>query len=293
MSIVLTKPTACIYNGCRLPVLDFLDKYPYVLICKENVSEYELYCSSSPITIEADDDGDYLLVREAPHCIKYYTQYDKTWRLTSEYTSRSSHYISSLGAPIWSSHKIAYPNGTVYISASNEPLALYEGYTEEDDDGIDLYSFTVGLVFGLSDDLSLIENSMFEDDDYVPPAREPVAYLYNGVKLPPLPEWDKEAYPFALIIKGVDEENYWIYASAEKAYYADGGPITYDLPCVRFYYYPELFPEKDYWTSMTLGEENPYRFGGLFYDMIWSNHGILRSDGSVYFAATEPVPVYE
>lgn len=163
MSKILKEPTAYIYNGCRLPILDFLDQYPYVLICKKNVFQYELYCAPFPITIETDDKGAYLLVREAPHCIKYYTQYDKTWRQTYEYTSRSRTYMSSLGAPVWSNHKITYPNGTVYISASNEASELYEGYTEEDNDGIDLYSWTVGLVFGLSDNLSLIENSMFEE----------------------------------------------------------------------------------------------------------------------------------
>ena len=29
--------------------------------------------------------------------------------------------------------------------------------------------------------------------------KEPVAYLYNGVRLPALPEWDREKYPFAVI----------------------------------------------------------------------------------------------
>jgi hypothetical protein len=297
MSIVLTQPTAYIYNGYRLPELTCFDTYPYVIIYQKSLYSYTAYCSTQALTIgvSSSDSTQYTLIQKGKRCdFNINTKTQTSWKAGAEYeTEWAGSLTSSFGTPIWSSHKLTYPNGTVYINKSNEPSALYEGHTEEDDDGIDLYSFTVGLVFGLSDDLSLIENSMFEDDDYVPPAREPVAYLYNGVKLPPLPEWDKEAYPFALIIKGVDEENYWIYASAEKAYYADGGPITYDLPCVRFYYYPELFPEKDYWTSMTLGEENPYRFSSLFYDMIWSNHGILRSDGSAYFAATEPVPVYE
>ena len=29
--------------------------------------------------------------------------------------------------------------------------------------------------------------------------KQPVAYLYNGVRLPKLPEWDRETYPYATI----------------------------------------------------------------------------------------------
>lgn len=178
MSKILKEPTACIYNGYRLPTLDFLDEYPYVLIYKTNLYQYTLYCAPSPITIEVNDSGSYLLVREAPHCTKYYNQYDKTWRSTYEYTSQSRTTMSSLGTPIWSNHKIVYPNGNVYINAGNPPSPLYEGYTEEDNCDIDLYSCTIGLVFGLSDDLSLIENSMFENDNYTPPVVTPVSSLY-------------------------------------------------------------------------------------------------------------------
>jgi hypothetical protein len=30
--------------------------------------------------------------------------------------------------------------------------------------------------------------------------KTPIAYLYNGVQLPPLPEWDREKYPYAVIV---------------------------------------------------------------------------------------------
>jgi hypothetical protein len=127
------------------------------------LSKYELYCASSPITIEGNDSGSYLLVREAPHCGKNYTQYDKTWGSTAKYTSQSKTYMTYVGTPIWSNNKITYPDGTVYMDVGDQPAVLYEGCTEEDDGEIDLYGLAVGLVFGLSDDLNLIENSMFEE----------------------------------------------------------------------------------------------------------------------------------
>jgi hypothetical protein len=290
MSTVLTQPTACIYNGYRLPVLDFLDKYPYVLICKENVFQYELYCSSSPINIETDSNGAYLLVRNAPHCIKYYNQYDKTWRLTYEYTSQSRTYMSSLGIPIWSSHKIAYPNGTVYIDASNEPSALYEGHTEEDDGGIDLYSFTVGLVFGLSDDLSLIENTMFENDDYVPPVKEPIAYLYNELQLPPLPEWDNGTYRVAFItsnyLGGIS-----LHITTNYIYRTING--NYQVGCPGYMTCSYLSTSNS-WGAFKAWQSSDQWIMSVGSDYIkWTNTDILYEDGTIATPATEPEPVYE
>lgn len=297
MSKILQKPTACIYNGCRLPILDFLDQYPYVLICKENAFQYELYCSSSPITIETDDDGDYLLVREAPHCIKYYTQYDKTWRQTSEYTSRSRTYISRLGTPVWSNRKITYPNGTVYISASNEPSALYEGCTEEDNDGIDLYSWTVGLVFALSDNLSLIENNMFENDDYTPPIPAPVAYLYHDVRLPVLPEWDKEKYPYAIINhrnKGIFTEQWVLRCYTKDAVYKISGNNTYFGNCEHLEYIITDITSSE-WPGPELKESNSTWVSGTstLYDLIWANFDVYDTNNSLILLYADPVPVYE
>ena len=40
----------------------------------------------------------------------------------------------------------------------------------------------------------------------------------------------------------------------------------------------------------TSGETTDVIFGGSF---LWSNHDTLNTDGSVYLAASDPIPVYE
>ena len=294
MSIVLTQPTAYIYNGYRLPELTCFDTYPYVIIYQKSLYSYTAYCSTQALTIgvSSSDSTQYTLVQKGKRCdFNINTERQTSWQAgTEQETEWTGSLTSSFGTPIWSSHKLTYPNGTVYINKSNEPSALYEGYTEEDDGGIDLYSFTVGLVFGLSDDLSLIENSMFENDDYVPPVKEPIAYLYNGLQLPPLPEWDNETYPVAFItssyLGGIS-----LNITTNYIYRTSGG--DYQVGC------PGRMTCSYLSTSNSWGAFNAWQPSDLWIMSVgsdyikWTNTDILHEDGTIATPATEPEPVYE
>lgn len=129
---------------------------------------------------------------------------------------------------------------------------------------------------------------------------EPVAYLYNGMRLPVLPEWDKSKYPYA-VIENFDTFNYaYLYISEKPAIKADnltaawwgadgdsGGGIvgTFDKKG-----YAE--GTADFVWVMRKPVENVADSVGFGLSPRWSNYDILGDD-MVYFAATDPIPVYE
>ena len=109
-------------------------------------------------------------------------------------------------------------------------------------------------------------------------------YLYNGVELPALPEWDKEIYPYALIFKATFDA-YILFLTDVKGTYANA--VVYydgnrtDCSCAQgdadWSEFSEVLSFVRYIASST-------RY-------IWSNYDILNSDGSIYLAASDPIPV--
>jgi N-acetylneuraminic acid mutarotase len=148
-------------------------------------------------------------------------------------------------------------------------------------------------------------------------AKTPTAYLYNGVKLPALPEWDREKYPYALISfddYSLDPSETFIVAFARLVKTIDYSNSTL-CECVNYYAgdphctctvaYGEPFS----WGHYSSGEykegfgssEND---GDIRFDAIdWANFDLIcqtdiyanagKPIGSVYLKASEPIPVYE
>lgn len=128
-------------------------------------------------------------------------------------------------------------------------------------------------------------------------------YFYNGVLLPALPEWDKETYPYAAIFHKSDSNGgvapYYQFVATKE-------PITrYDPALGSNYYYrnntigwvyrfindPENITEDTVWGDehvQTTVFASAYKI-----DLIWTNHDIImENDGSVYLAASDPIPVF-
>ena len=125
-----------------------------------------------------------------------------------------------------------------------------------------------------------------------------VAYLYNGVRLPALPEWDREAYPFVVIRK--ESVGYGFYC-AENPYKVENS----DIKDYRYYFGVDTkvmrYTAKSNSESWSFSYEStfPGTSGQVFNkgqtdDIVWSNHAIPNTtERTSFLEASTPVPVYE
>lgn len=127
--------------------------------------------------------------------------------------------------------------------------------------------------------------------------REPIAYLYNGVQLPGLPEWDKETYPYALIV--VNPEPFAVVpytkvlASKFPFVWMDYGFTAFANSSQTDSYVHSVINEGETeWSEVITVSQNGVSTNGEE-TVIWANHDILNEDGSLYLAASEPIPIYE
>ena len=124
---------------------------------------------------------------------------------------------------------------------------------------------------------------------------EPVAYLYNGVRLPKLPEYDSAVYPFAAIVTlSSGEMALECYKSAVCQYVEGGAGIGSGEWCIYIDTETDFlrFKHSDgAWIAATDGYR--YRLSVQFGDVKWADFDLINEDGSIYLAVTEPVPVYE
>lgn len=104
-------------------------------------------------------------------------------------------------------------------------------------------------------------------------------YIYNGIKLPALPEWDKETYPYAVI--GRVTTNYLLRVAKSACYRTSAvyipGPIM-QWTC-----------KDGVWSGPSELTASRYTF--ISSRTYWSNHNIFSADGTLYLAASEPIPV--
>jgi hypothetical protein len=112
--------------------------------------------------------------------------------------------------------------------------------------------------------------------------------LYNGVKLPKLPEWDKEKYPYAMTNRDVENNIYTL------SVYTGRMAVVND----------EVAAESTgtYGIDWSLSEDGAwvdpveYKVRGAYpltdYPIIWTNTDIINTaDNSVYLSASDPIPL--
>ena len=127
-------------------------------------------------------------------------------------------------------------------------------------------------------------------------------YLYNGVgPLPDIysvytPEVQK-SHPFALIKTGIFNSGYMLYLFGKDAYYYDnngswffGGNSDNPVPG-----YSSTYDESSgTWGELVHHDTWNVNVGGLtatLGDILWANFDVLKKDGTLYLAASDPVPV--
>lgn len=162
-----------------------------------------------------------------------------------------------------------------------------------------LAAFLVQFALGLCEPIPMCSHSE---------EKEPVSFLYNGIRLPALPEWDRGVYPKAIIYRWQttttsavttrllcysEEESPNGYRDSDGREY-----FTIDFPALASVYDEST----DAWGALAHSDDAFSGNTGISMslgDVIWSNHDInlqyklLGTSYSDQFFATDPVPVYE
>lgn len=115
----------------------------------------------------------------------------------------------------------------------------------------------------------------------VPVQDEPTLYSYNGTVLPPLPEWDKTAYPYAAI------EYDTLYVLANEVTQTNGflgGRRTFKAPFMKS---SLIVSDTISWGEFEVGESDKTEQ----YHFVWANHNVLDNEGATYFEESTPIPV--
>lgn len=119
---------------------------------------------------------------------------------------------------------------------------------------------------------------------------EPTAtmYSYNGTVLPALPEWDKTAYPYAVIyyypgIYGFGDY-YNLIISSMPASSTDMENTAFDNDGTWIVY---KTTSKDKPWELSEQSSVPYK------NLKWANYDVYKGDGSLVLNASEPAPYYD
>ena len=115
-------------------------------------------------------------------------------------------------------------------------------------------------------------------------AKKAEKYSYNGVVLPALPEWDKETYPYAAITS-LGGSKQFVAFSADVHH---GKNPFGDDTLVASSYQTWLYTP-DSWNSPNYAMPDYVTIEIIF----WADFDIYTSDGTLYLAASDPIPVYE
>ena len=129
--------------------------------------------------------------------------------------------------------------------------------------------------------------------------RVPVAYLYNGVRLPGLPkEWNPETHPYLVLVYYYDKDagaivtdNIYLVALASQK------TVKIDTTGTGFLtLYSSVTEMVTYTFDSSAGAWREEDLPGDVvprYTPFWTDHTIEDAGGAIYLSASEPVPVYE
>lgn len=183
---------------------------------------------------------------------------------------------------MWANHDVLNTDGSVYLAASDPvPIGGSVPAPSVPTPSIDPTAMLLGWLIG-----KRIAGQRGNEK------KEPVAYLYNGVRLPDINKvWtDKETYPY-VAIGGSSSGSYNLMAfselprhkSPEGFYREDGEKLHYCSWSRPVNFSNWIQPSVNPWENLTTG------IGTLK----WSNFDVYDQDGNIKLAASDPVPVYE
>ena len=124
--------------------------------------------------------------------------------------------------------------------------------------------------------------------------REPVAYLYNGVRLPILSAWDKKVHPYAVILYYPEKEGYFFSFSAEPFSYVSLTGSPYLSNKSHTGYNMILADGETDWKFLREDSDITLSVAGSPWELFWCSVDIQNIyTGTVQLAASDPIPVYE
>jgi hypothetical protein len=270
-----------LYNGVELPEIPEVAGYQYLMIFKFDTG-YALYAykenknAGAPFyrrTSPAHEESFYF-----PGTYKFFSLRDGIWVQTVSKTSDSQHsvYSDRYKNPIWTNFTFKYTTvstkETLVLCEASEPVPLPE---------IDHTAMVQGWIVGKR--LAAMRGK-----------KQPTAFLYNGVRLPAMPNRDTAKLPYALIWLNT-LGRYTLYFTDVAATRNSVGNFVYTIPkIVTYSYIPgnagwkyEEFEswEDGAWTDVGIDNTST---------VIWANFNVLNEDGTLSLAASpDPVPVYD
>lgn len=196
------------------------------------------------------------------------------------------YYLTALGAVIWTDTDIYYDSGGIYMEGT-EPVLLVSKWDN-------MRAFVRGLLAGL------VSEGRLPDA-----AKEPVANLYNGVRLPLLER--ALSTPYLTIVCDPDSEKEYPYRIYEHSLpitivVSDTNPNYYNMVMAEetdytYKYIPYPEESSTFWwkNSFELGlaSEIPWSLVNVKAELIWANYDVYFENGLLALEATEPIPVYE
>lgn len=260
-----------LYNGVELPVLpEIANSYEYawlLLATPDGTPQLLLANGSGEFSYSSADKGTgiYLWFTTAMLCMPV----GETWVKSSEATSDGNQTLTISAPPaetFWANFDIYDSDGSLYLAASL-PVPIKEGF--------DLKSWLTGFALGFSGKPLPLNTG-----------KKIVAYSYNGTVLPKLPEWDREMYPYAVIVKYQYAPNWRFLFFSALPLEQNGNNFTVPADYIR--YEIQDITTGTEWVYVGTGET----YGGTGWAM-WANTDILKADGTLYLSASEPIPVYE
>ena len=155
--------------------------------------------------------------------------------------------------------------------------------------------FVKGLIMERNSVVGSISMAVMLAGKHTQEEQTPVAYLYNGVRLPKLPEWDRVKYPYAILIYhegtlfGI-KNGHWLYCSNSPFVWNADTSIGNSAP-TDGYLRTAINGGATEWGAV--GEMSGSSATTIRGTAVWANHDVCNEDGTTYLPASDPIPVYE
>ena len=277
-----------LYNCIELPQLPESDlPHAYIYDAISFGTSTELLFTENPVAIAENNVGVGDFVHTLVPCrLTQYRLRGGVWELDRDVTQPTYYGPSNQVVPIWSNTDISWctdGNGSQPIVSENLYLAASDPVPVNVNPPDPL-----SLVMGYRVGCAIRANRG---------KKTPVAYLFNGVELPALPERDEKTYCCAFMLDYTDAI-YLFFASynlwAESVYNGTKVSLAANNSGTMMKY--QYMTESDKWEYVTSGDSVANAAFTVESEprekCIWNSADILNSDGSVYLSASDPIPVY-